>query len=112
MGLWFYILDDNVEDILPLLDEYQVDSLKKRCEALLLGPIDADTDIDDVYNSLSMAAKYDMGALKERCIEIASERDIDDMMRAKDEYEIPSDVHEQVLALSVKRLQLDVKECE
>ena len=95
-----------------MLDEYQVDLLKRTCEELLLKSIDSNAGIDVVYNALSMASKYDMGALKERCIEIASERGIDDMMSAKDYYGIPSDIHEEVLAFAVKRLQLDVEECK
>ena len=104
------VTDGNVEEILPLVNKYQVDSLKQRCEEILLDSIDSTADIDDVYRSFYLAAEYDMAALKERCIEIASERNIDDMMNAKEDHDIPPEIHEQVLALALKRLQLDVQE--
>ena len=82
------------------------------CENLLLESVTADSEIDHVYYSLSLSLKYNLEGLKQRCIEMASEHDIAEMMLAKEKYGIPSDVHEQVLAFTVKILQLDVKECK
>ena len=108
----FFVAEENIYLILPLLHEYQIDSLLSTSENLLRDTIKRDSDIDKIYSSLILAANYQLNKLKNRCIEIASEHDIADVSRAKQDYEIPSAVQEEILTLAVKRLQLDVKDCK
>ena len=102
----------NVDYILPLVEEYQVQSSKNVCEALLLNSVNSTATIDDVFSCLSLAMTCRLGKLKSRCIEIASERDLSEVMRGKQSYSIPPEVHEEVLTMKVRRLELDVKECK
>lgn len=63
---------DTVFQILPLADEYQVDSLKKDCEQCLMLELSArlsHTSCMNVCRFLQQAALYGLDKLEEKCIE-------------------------------------------
>ena len=83
-----------------------------RCDVALVNSVGPSSTTSGVYSNLKMAHLYNLEKLQERCIELASERSLSKMMANKKKFDIPSDLHEKVLARGYRRQELDIIECK
>ncbi|XP_053408974.1 BTB and MATH domain-containing protein 38-like [Mercenaria mercenaria] len=65
--------------ILSLADEYQVTSLKTKCEDLLMKFLEKNSPICEVYKVLNVASRYHITKLMEEGLELASRRSLEDL---------------------------------
>ncbi len=74
---------ENVDCVLPLADEYQVESLKQRSQAFLLLRFEnkdktmSDPKNEELIHILYLADRYGFGKLLDVCVELAVQRDFD-----------------------------------
>ena len=74
----FFFSEDNVKLLLKFSEEYEMVSLRSRCEEYLLGQ-------DNSLETLLLAEKYKLRNLYKRCIQSAKTRTLEDIERS-DEY--------------------------
>ena len=98
--------------IIPLVDEYQMLHLLPRCDAVLADSIRSTSSIDYIYTNIKLSSLYNLKETQKRCVEIASEQTLADIMANKEKYEIPSEVNEKILRHGFRRQELDIEECK
>ena len=67
-----FVSDDNVLQILPLADEYQMHKLKGDCDNCLLHQVERETKPAEGVAYLNMAQTYNLKRLRESSIELCS----------------------------------------
>lgn len=77
---------DNVTQLLPLADEYQVKSLTKKCDKFLFSHLLANEEVPLTYllQCHEMAARYRLKDVRDICVNIISERQPEEVTEAKD----------------------------
>ena len=108
----FLFTVETAYNVVRLADEYQIPDLLERCDAVLSKSIRSDVQTSDIYFNLKVAHTYNLRKLQARCIELASERPLAEMMDNKKKHEIPSDIQEIILSRGLRRHELDIIECK
>lgn len=101
---------ENAYDILPLADEYQIENILSTCDGVLARSLKCSAETSDVYKNLNIAITYRLEKLQDKCIELASERTISEIMTEQTKHQIPLEIHEKVLVAGLKRKELDITE--
>ncbi|KAH3859038.1 uncharacterized protein LOC127871754 [Dreissena polymorpha] len=91
---------DNVYKVLPLADEYQIKSLKKKCEKFLLRFINGtDVPTEKVLACLSEVSLHNLSSVKECCISKLLEKNPEELVKISNDL-----VSDDILALVLKKV--------
>ncbi|XP_053386797.1 uncharacterized protein LOC123542437 [Mercenaria mercenaria] len=102
------ITSDNAENLLPLIEEYQVLQLKTKCEdALLKNDIDECT-VEELFQYLRLSSLYDLKELREKCIFLAADVSEAELDEASEKFPLPPEVMKEIFEVINKRLRDDV----
>lgn len=100
--------NENIDIILPLVDEYDVDNLKTRCEPVLKRNIENCEINDDLLPLLSTLAKYHYKDLVKICVtKVAVKVSVEKIMKYRRDFGLPDSVTIAVLQAKGNRAERD-----
>lgn len=103
---------DNVLQILPLVEEYQVFQLKPSCEQILLDMLDENTSALRLYEILKEACLFGLQKVRAKCVEMAAGKSKEELNDAKSKIKPPADALNEVLDKINERLELKLEDLD
>ncbi|XP_060573791.1 uncharacterized protein LOC132731601 [Ruditapes philippinarum] len=103
---------ENVFQILPLADEYQVESLRKDCEQCLLQELTLKFGVKccvSICRYLQQAALYGLEKLEEKCIEVLRDKPQRDIDIGENSYPLPLECKNKLLIKINMQLEENIK---